>query len=170
VNTSSSCGWWEPIHAVVLSHQTQDFPTETQTNLQIWNTKWLETQESGHRNSIIKAPLVSQHIAKFPKEGSHHPPFSSWETKKELAKLSNDIPQIIQILNNFPIGRVERSKELAKLSTDIPQIIRTWNIFQIGHIERSKELAKLSTDIPQIIRTLNIFQIGPIKRSKELVK
>ncbi len=29
VSTSSSCGWWEPIHVVVLSHQTQDFPTET---------------------------------------------------------------------------------------------------------------------------------------------
>jgi hypothetical protein len=47
--------------------------------------------------------------------------------QKELTKLSNAIPQIIQILNNFPIGRVERSKELAKLSNDIPQIIRILN-------------------------------------------
>ncbi len=29
VDTSSSCGRWEPIHEVVVSHQTQDFPTET---------------------------------------------------------------------------------------------------------------------------------------------
>jgi hypothetical protein len=43
--------------------------------------------------------------------------------QKELAKLSNDILKIIQILNNFPIGRVKRSKELAKLSNDIPKII-----------------------------------------------
>jgi hypothetical protein len=47
--------------------------------------------------------------------------------QKELAKLSNDILQIIQILNNFPIGRIERSKELAKLSNDILQIIRILN-------------------------------------------
>ena len=46
------------------------------------------------------------------------------ERSIELAKLSNDISQVIQILNNLlPTGRVERSKELAKLSNDIPQII-----------------------------------------------
>jgi hypothetical protein len=43
--------------------------------------------------------------------------------QQELAKLSNDIPQIIRILNNFPRGRAERSKELAKLLNDILQII-----------------------------------------------
>ncbi len=89
VNTSSSCGRWEPIHVVVVSHQTQDFPTETLINFQIWNTKQLETQESGHRNSIIYAPLVSQHIAKFAKEGSHHPPFSSWERPTKAREIIN---------------------------------------------------------------------------------
>jgi hypothetical protein len=55
--------------------------------------------------------------------------------QKELAKLSNDIPQIIQILNNLsPIGRVERSKELAKLSTDIPQIIQILKIMRSAQI------------------------------------
>jgi hypothetical protein len=50
------------------------------------------------------------------------------ERSEELAKLLNDIPQIIQILNNLlQMGRVERSKELAKLSNDIPQIIRILN-------------------------------------------
>jgi hypothetical protein len=34
-------------------------------------------------------------------------------------------------LNNFPIGRVKRSKELAKLSTDIPQIIQILNNFPV---------------------------------------
>jgi hypothetical protein len=47
--------------------------------------------------------------------------------QKELTKLSNDIPQIIQILNNFPIGHIKRSKELTKLSNDIMQIIQILN-------------------------------------------
>ncbi len=56
-------------------------------------------------------------------------------------KLSNDVPQIIRILNNFPIGRIKRSKELAKLSNDIPQIIRILNNFpldsQLTKLQRS---------------------------------
>jgi hypothetical protein len=80
--------------------------------------------------------------------------------QKELAKLSNDILQIIRVLNNLsPIGCVERSKELTKLSTDILQIIRILNnLLPIGHVERSKELAKLSTDIPQTIGILKIMR------------
>jgi hypothetical protein len=50
--------------------------------------------------------------------------------QKELAKLLNDILQIIRILNNFPIGRIESSKELAKLLTDIPQIIQILKIMR----------------------------------------
>ena len=129
------------------------------------NTKWLETQEWGHRNSnlIIYAPLVSQHIAKFPKEGSNYPPFSSWETKKkELAKLSTDIPQNIRILNNFPIGHVERSKELAKLLTDILQIIWTLNILTSPQIIRILKIMRSTQN--KNIRTLNILTILQIIR------
>jgi hypothetical protein len=79
--------------------------------------------------------------------------------QKKLAKLLNDILQIIRILNNFPIGRIMRSKELAKLSTDIPQIIQILNNFQIERVKRSKEFAKLSNDIPQIIGILNNFPV-----------
>ncbi len=92
--------------------------------------------------------------------------------QKELAKLSNDIPQIIRILNNFPIGCVERSKELAKLSTDIPQIIwilkimHSTQIIQILKIMRSMQIIQ----ILKIMRLTQIIRILKIMRSMQIIR
>ncbi len=69
------------------------------------------------------------------------------ERSKEFTKLSNDIPQIIQILNSFQIGRVKRSKELAKLSNDIPQIIRILNNFLVD-----SQLTNCKEEVPTSMR------------------
>ena len=81
----------------------------------------------------------------------------------------------------FPIGHVERSKELVKLSNDIPQIIPILNIMhstQIipilkimpvdsqltkwleGHVERSKELATEVTSEKLCRRVWFVTSVG----------